>query len=59
MKQADFDEATAAFTRACIQASHWKDYFGAAYSSRITAAIADLKEAISKMEETIKLDRGQ
>lgn len=47
-----FDETCEAFTRACVQASDWKqNQFGAAYATRIRKAIAELKTAIAEAEQ--------
>jgi hypothetical protein len=47
----DFDQMTARFTSACRVAELWKhNYFGAAYATRIRAAIADLKAEIAIAE---------
>lgn len=45
-----FDQMTARFTEACHNATHWKDYPGAAYATRIKLAIADLKAEIIRAE---------
>ena len=47
----DFDRMTEQFTRACLAAADWKHrQFGAAYATRIRAAIADLKAGIAIVE---------
>lgn len=40
-----FDEALAAFSYACRAAAHWKDFFGAAYRTRLDTAFAEVKKA--------------
>ena len=47
----DFDAVCARFTQRVAKAANWKHaYFGAAYSTRINAAIFDLKVAIAEAE---------
>lgn len=48
----DFDQMAYEFTLACFLASKWKEvYPGAAYSTRIAAAIATLEVAIERAKE--------
>lgn len=48
----NFDEMTVIFTARVTRAANWKHtYFGAAYSTRIKQAIAELKEAIAEAEQ--------
>jgi hypothetical protein len=48
----DFDATCDLFTAYASTAANWKDaYLGAAYSTRIKAAIADMKFAISEAEK--------
>lgn len=50
-KLTTFDKACDDFTRACQHAAQWKHaYFGAAYATRVKAAVADLKLAIAVAE---------
>lgn len=47
----DFDAMTEAFTVGVRRALHWREaYFGAAYATRVKAAIADLKATIAEAE---------
>ena len=47
----DFDAMTERFTTGVRRALHWRDvYFGAAYSTRVRQAIADLKATIAEAE---------
>jgi hypothetical protein len=46
-----FDDMTDRFGAACRRAAGFRDnYFGAAYATRVRAAIADLKAAIAEAE---------
>ena len=48
----EFDDMAREFTVACQKAAAWKDiYFGAAYSTRIRAAIDDLEKAIAQARQ--------
>lgn len=52
MNMSAFDDMTDRFAARVDKARHWRDnYFGAAYSTRIRAAIAELKEAIAEAED--------
>lgn len=47
----DFDKMALAFTTRVRRAAEWEHaYFGAAYATRIRAAIKELKEAIEEAE---------
>lgn len=60
MDQLDFDNACAAFTMTMGAVANWKHtYPGAAYSTRLRAAIADAKGAISRMELMLERDKGK
>lgn len=51
-RQQSFDEATDRFTNACMFAADWRNHFhGAAYASRVKAAIAYLKKQIAEAEQ--------
>lgn len=55
----DFGESADRFSRACKRAADWKhQYFGAAYSTRITQAIADLEHAIREVRDFMRVDEN-
>lgn len=52
-----FDEMTDRFTGRVNRAVHWRDsYPGAAYSTRLEAAIRELREAIAEAEQHPEID---
>lgn len=52
MRDAAFDKMTQAFSDAMWRAQHWRDeYSGAAYSTRIKAAIGDARAACDEAEK--------
>lgn len=58
MTTEEFNKATAIFTSRLTKAAAWKDvYGGAAYSTRLMAAIDDARNACSDMERVLKADR--
>jgi hypothetical protein len=52
----DFYSVTKNFTFRVKRAADWRNtYFGAAYSTRVKAAIKELKEAIEDAEKCVEL----
>ena len=52
----NFDRVCKQFTFRVERAADWRNtYFGAAYSTRMKAAIKELKEAIAEAEECVEL----
>ncbi len=52
----NFDRVCSKFTFRVERAADWKNsYFGAAYSTRLKAAIEELKEAIEEAEQCVEL----
>lgn len=53
-----FEDSIRQFEDACAIAKGWKNYFGAAYTTRLTQACNDLEIAIKKMRQAIKEDNS-
>jgi hypothetical protein len=54
-----FDDACYRFTQACSAAAQWKQiYLGAAYSTRLRQAIADLEVEIGLMRAVLDKDEA-
>jgi hypothetical protein len=52
----NFDRVAAQFTFRVERAAAWKhSYFGAAYATRLKAAIRELREAIEEAEKCVEL----
>ena len=59
MTTEEFDKACALFTSRLTKAAAWKDvYGGAAYITRLQAAIDDARHACTEMEHLIKRERN-
>lgn len=57
-KTEDFDLHCKLFAEILIaNGNHWKDYHGAAYSTRMTECIKNVREACDVMENILKADK--
>lgn len=54
-----FDQMAASFTADCERAANWKqNYFGAAYSTRIKAAIIELERGLMEMRDFLRKEEN-